>query len=463
MKKRYAYGKLAFPVMSNFPEYLERGERARLFPVLADTSKEGRSTAILLSCLVHVREFGQSMLASVNQKVGKRANLKAYTEVVFKGKTHRPDGLLVLRVGKREWRGLIETKIGNAKLSEEQIADYIDLAKKYNINALITISNQFTSRPDHHPIKLSTKTRSRVEIYHWSWMYIITQADLLISNQSIEDEDQHFILTEMVRFLTHSSTGVKSFDRMPSAWTEVVQKVADGAPLQQKNEEIQDVVAAWHQEVRDISLMLSRQVNVKVEIKLSRSQLDPVTRAKEDTANLVKNHTLTARLDVHNAAASIDVVVDIKRRTISASMMLIAPDNRKTTASRLSWLLQQLQKSSETDIHIKLHWPGRKAHTQHALGELRENSKIAWENSKDRHVLRFEVCMIRQLTKRFGQRKNFIDELENLVSGFYETVGQRLRAYQSPAPRVREDRVDPESVTPKGLQRTVKGEKSEHM
>lgn len=449
--------------MSNLPEYLERGERTRLFPVLADTSKEGRSTAILLSCLVHVREFGQSMLGSVNQKVGKRANLKAYTEVTFNAKAHRPDGLLVLRVGKREWKALIETKIGNAKLNEEQITDYINLAKEHNIDAVITISNQFTSRPDHHPIKLSTKTRSKVKVYHWSWMYIITQADLLISNQSIEDEDQHFILTEMVRFLTHSSTGVKSFDRMPSAWTEVVQKVADGAPLQQKSEEIQDVVAAWHQEIRDISLMLSRQINVKVEVKLSRSHtLDPTTRVKEDVASLVRNHTLTAKLEVQDAAALIDIVVDIKRRTISASMMLMAPSNRKTTASRLSWLLQQLQKSSETDIHIKLHWPGRKTHTQHALKELRENSKIAWENTKDRHVIRFEICMIRQLTKRFGQRKNFIDELENLVSGFYETAGQRLRAYQSPAPRVREDRVDPESVTPEGLQRTTKEEKSEH-
>lgn len=449
--------------MSNFPEYLERGERARLFPVLADTSKEGRSTSIFLSCLINVREFGQSMMGSLKQKVGKRAILSAYTEVVFKGKTHRPDGLLVRSVGKRKWRALIETKIGNARLSEEQIADYIDIAKECDIDAVITISNQFTSRPDHHPIKLSAKTRSKVEIYHWSWMYIITQADLLISNQSIDDEDQLFILTEMLRFLTHSSTGVKSFDSMPSAWTEVVRKVTDGVPLQQKNEEVQDVVAAWHQEVRDISLMLSRQVNVKVEVKLSQShRLNPAAREKEDIASLVRNHILSTKLEVQEAAALIDVVVDTKRRTISASMMLIAPSNRKTTASRLSWLLQQLRKSSDQDIHIKLYWPGRKPYTQHALGELKENSRIAWEDSKDRHVIRFEICMIRQLTKRFGQRKKFIDELENLVSDFYETVGQRLRAYQAPAPKIHEGRVDPESVTPEGLQHTVKGEKSEH-
>ena len=65
---------------------------------------------------------------------------------------------------------------------------------------------------------------------------------------------------------------------------------------------------------------------------------------------------------------------------------------------------------------------------------------------------RFEICMIRQLGKRFGQPKNFIGELEHLVSDFYEAVGQYLRAYQSPAPRVRKDRSNPESVTTEKLQ-----------
>ena len=69
--------------MDKLPEYLKRGEKARLFPVLADTSKEGRSTSILLSCLANVREFGQVMLSSVNKKVGKLGNIATYTEVAF--------------------------------------------------------------------------------------------------------------------------------------------------------------------------------------------------------------------------------------------------------------------------------------------------------------------------------------------------------------------------------------------
>ncbi|MCY3625803.1 MAG: hypothetical protein OXH82_06750 [Candidatus Dadabacteria bacterium] len=445
--------------MDSLPEYLERGEKARLFPVLADTSKEGRSTSILLSCLVHVRGFGQAMLGSVNQRVGKLASLTAYTEVTFadrgEEKAHRPDGLIVLRVDRRRWKALVETKIGNVKLDEEQLAAYMRLAREHNIDAVITVSNQFTSRPDHHPVKLSAKTRSRVKIYHWSWMYIITQADLLISNDDIEDEDQYFVLSEMLRFLTHASTGVKAFDRMPEAWPGIVQKIAAGASLQTKSEEVQDIVGAWHQEVRDISLLLTRKVNVKVEVRLPRSHvLDPAARAKKDAYELAEEQTLSAGLKIQDAAAPIELVVDIGKRTISASMTLEAPGNRKTTPARLNWLLRQLRKTSETDIHIRLIWPGRRPRTQYTLGELRENSVMASTSGQDLPVARFEVCMIHQLGRRFSQRKSFIDELEQMVSGFYETAGQYLRAYQPPAPKVSEDGTAPQSVTPEGLQRT---------
>ncbi len=125
--------------MADLPEYLARGERARLFPVLADTSKEGRSTSILLACLASVREFNQSMLSSIGQRVGKRTAVAAYTEVAFAAerdkKAHRPDGLIVVRVGNREWRAFVETKVGNSELNEEQITAYLDLAKTHGLDA----------------------------------------------------------------------------------------------------------------------------------------------------------------------------------------------------------------------------------------------------------------------------------------------------------------------------------------
>ena len=66
------------------PEYLKQGEPARLFPVLATTSKEGRTTSIFLPCLARIDEFGASLLTSLGHRVGKRSKIECYTEVVFK-------------------------------------------------------------------------------------------------------------------------------------------------------------------------------------------------------------------------------------------------------------------------------------------------------------------------------------------------------------------------------------------
>ena len=52
------------------PEYLKQGETARLFPVLATTSKEGRTTSIVLACLSFVGEFGSEVLSSLGVRVG---------------------------------------------------------------------------------------------------------------------------------------------------------------------------------------------------------------------------------------------------------------------------------------------------------------------------------------------------------------------------------------------------------
>src|SRR4051794_39280688 len=113
--------------MGDIPTYLVRGERARLFPVLADTSKEGRTASILLACLANVDEFGRSLLSTVGQRVGPRARIETFTEVCFKDQTDkfRPDGLIVLDTGLRQWKALIEAKIGNSDLELTQVETYL--------------------------------------------------------------------------------------------------------------------------------------------------------------------------------------------------------------------------------------------------------------------------------------------------------------------------------------------------
>ena len=120
------------------PDFISQGEPARLFPVLSTTSKEGRTTSIVLACLSKIDDLGKILLSSVGQRVGKIAVVETYTEIVFKSQKgnskDRPDGLIILRIGKRKWTALVEAKVGNNLLSEEQIEKYRDIAKEHSLD-----------------------------------------------------------------------------------------------------------------------------------------------------------------------------------------------------------------------------------------------------------------------------------------------------------------------------------------
>ena len=271
-------------------------------------------------------------------------------------------------------------------------------------------------------------------------MYVLTEATLLINNEEIADRDQRVILNEMRRFLNHPSAGVKSFDQMPASWTSLVSGVLAGGAIAANAPEAREVVGAWHQEVRDLSLVLSRQLATDVAVRIPRKlAADPLARQKADLDLLAKSLSLQTTLVVPDAAAPIDVYADLQKRSVIVSMKLRAPTERKSTKARVTWLLRQLASSQPEGIHVRLLWLGRAAATQHPLSELRENPEIASVGRETQAASSFEILLVRDLGGRFGQRKNFITELETVVPEFYEQVGQHLRAWQPPAPKIREE------------------------
>ena len=440
--------------MRDIPAFLTRGERARLFPVLADTSKEGRTASILLACLSNVDEFGRSLLSTVGQRVGPRTRIEGFTEVCFQNQPDklRPDGLIVLSTGQRQWKAVIEAKVGNSDLELDQVEAYLDLARNNEIDALITISNQFAAVPAVHPLQLPSTMRRRMELYHWSWMHVLTEASLLLANDDILDRDQRFILNEMVRFLTHQSAGVKGFDQMPATWTELVNSVQAGAAPSANSPEVRETVGAWHQVVRDLSLTMSRQIGVEVSPKIPREHLrDLDARAKSDAAHLCGQRCLAATFSIPDAAAPLEVSADLRARSVSVSMRLRAPEERKGTKARVNWLLRQLAQSLPDNWHVRLYWPGRSAHTQKPVAALRDNIDQAADERPGMVVSSFDVLLVRDIGPRFAQRRNFITELADTVPQFYDQVGQHLRAWQPTAPRLLEEKAEPASVSTEAL------------
>lgn len=426
----------------NLPAYLSSGEQARLIPVAADGNKETRATSIILATMSAVPAYRKAMLGYLGKRVGIRSGLQCFTEITFKDtkEKSRPDGLLLLDNGRgKVWSCLVEAKIKNQNLDQEQIEKYILLAKQHNIDAILTISNQFVAIPTHSPLKLSKVSTRGVEIYHCSWMHALTTAMLLISEDEFESFEQKFILSEMIRYFSHQSTGISTFDRMNSEWKDIITKIQSGAILNKSDISVENTVGAWHQESRDICLLLSRKLNRAVKLKLNKAHADdPITRVKDDSEALTKNYKLVCVFDIPNTASSMLVTADLLRRSVSLSMTLIAPKDKQKTSSKVNWLLKQLAKSEPNNIYIKASWPSRCSDTQAPLIEVRENQNVVHSENKGITPVSFEVLLIQDLSSKFSGAKTFIEILEASVLEFYEQVGQHLRAYIAPPPPINE-------------------------
>lgn len=437
--------------MTHLPDMLKRGERARLFPVLADTSKEGRTLSIFLSCLQNIDELGRALLASIDVRPGARSRIECFTEVGLHkcgAKANlRPDGLIMVTTGAKTWSALVEAKVGNSDLTTEQIDGYVELAKLNGIDAVVTLSNQFAPLPSHHPVQGTSAVRKRIALSHWSWMYVVTEATLLLNNGDVEDKEQRTILHEMNRFLLHQSSGVKDFDQMPSVWPDLVSKIQAGGTVAANSAEAKGAIGAWHQASRHLSYVLSRQLSTDVEVRMSRAHAaDPGARQKAALQTLLEEALLETILIVPNAAADIRILADLRKRSVTLSMRLKAPDDVKSTKARLNWLLRQLAKSDAKNLHVRLIWPGKTPTSQHSLDALRTDNSLASANRPDQTVTSFEVLLVKDLGGRFGQRKNFIGDVEAALPDFYEQVTQYLKAWQAKAPKLPSEKSDPSNV-----------------
>ncbi len=431
------------------PEYFERGQYARLIPSVADTNKEERALSILLSALVSVHEFRQVMLQSLGVRVGKRAQLEAWTEVVFNKTKNgddangRPDGALILNTGKKEWRALIEAKVGGDEVGEKQLSSYVEKAKENNFDAVITITNQFVALPDHHPVSLPKKSTKSIDIFHWSWTYAITQAELLLQSDGIDDEDQHYILKEVVEYFNDKSSGKSGFTSMNKEWKDIVHKCRNNSTISKSSQEVLNTVSSWHQEQRELCLKMWPLIGEKAEVKLARVfKKDPNKRLNDDCEKLAKDKKLTATIQIPNAASELEVTASLIPRTITCSMKLEAPKDKVRSSAKLNWLLRQIPDDLNENFHIKAFRAGRAPDTDKPISKLKQDPDLIEADNSSTPPSSFEVFYIVDLASKFQGNRVFIEQLEEAVPFFYAQVGQHLRAWVAPPPKVKKSNFD---------------------
>lgn len=416
------------------PDAFPHGEIARLFPPLSESNRERRIVSIFLAMLPRVPALGTALLSTAGFKVGKRTKMSAFTEVVHvDGPDKRVDGLIVARTGSAEWRALLEAKIEKSVHSADQINGYLDLAKN-DVDAFITISNEFVARADHPVVEVKANLLKKVQMCHWSWTFIATQCEIILYQTDNLDEEQAFLLHEFLRLLDHPKSGVERFKHMPQSWKDLVEQIALKKSLRKTDPVVTETAEAWIQEIRDLSLMMTRHVGQEVTSNFSRAATskDLVDRVSRDVVG--NNPHLRTSLTVPGAASKIAVDVDLARKSISVSMQLKAPTDKKSTKARVNWLVRMVD-GSDDRAHVTAYWPASARTTMAPLAALREDPAHPDLAVDGKSPTKFDLEFHEGTRRRFAGSRTFIEDLERIVREFYDFAGQHLRAFQPPPPK----------------------------
>ncbi len=259
----------------------------------------------------------------------------------------------------------------------------------------------------------------------------------MLDSDEFDSEEQKYILKEFVRYMEHPASGVKHFDKMNAEWRDVCRQAISGNPLSKNSNEVENTIASWHQEVRDVCHLMSERLNRSARIKLPRSHInDPEKRIKEDSELLSKEFELRFSLEIPDAASQIDVSANMRSRVLCCSMTLVAPKDKKRATSRVNWLLRQLSKSDPSDAYIKSNFPGKTPSIQAKLDDIREDSSLL-VGDNGALPTSFDIMIVRDIAGKFSGSKKFIEEIESLVPYFYSEIGQHLTPYVPPAPTIK--------------------------
>ena len=424
----------------NFLDQLKSSDDARLIPTLPESKREERATSILLATFRVVPTFALDMLKEAGAPTGKRVKVHCLTEVVPKGQDGaklRPDGIVIIDTGRSIWSAIIESKVGLNQLESAQIESYVALARNLQCDAVITISNQFSTIPTHHPISIPKNKLGKVGLYHFSWLSLVSRAVHLAANKQVDDPEQSFILDELIRYLQNAKSGVSLMTQVGPGWKSTGGQILQGVRLLKSSDAVEQAVTSWQQLTRYLALQLSLVLAKPVSIHLTRLQTkDPENRIKSHIDELVGPHSLTDYFEIPNAAGKLKVTADFSRRALDFSMMVSSPKNKTYASACINWLLRQI-KSEDEDLLIRANWPGRTPATMVRISKLRDDPNLIVPNSSKAIPTNLEVVRVVDLAGKFQQKRKFVEIAEMEIVRFYDEVCQHLKNWIPPAPKVK--------------------------
>lgn len=417
----------------------ENWHQARLIPtsgINGAEEQERRATSALLAVMSSVREFGRVLTQPLGAPAGA---VETYIEVPFTLGDQRlyPDGLIRVSRGKKSWTALVEVKTGTNLLAAEQLENYLDIARDQGFDAVITISNEIPAVVGQHPTKLDKRKLRKVALHHWSWSHVLAEAVLQKEHRGVADQDQAWILGELIRYLEHPRSGALEFDDMGSSWVAVREAVSAGT-LRPNDKTAPEVASRFDALLRYASLQLGRQLGDEVTPALSRKEVaDPVLRSQSLVASMCESGTLQGAIRIPNTVGLLVVTADLRAGRVTCHVDIDAPKEGRPL-TRVNWLVRQLKQSPETLRVEAFVMHGRGSGTAELLRDVRENPGVLIHDAK-REFRSFRVAMSAPLGSKRGRgRGSFIDSVITAINGFYSDVMQNLKAWTATPPRMRD-------------------------
>lgn len=296
--------------------------------------------------------------------------------------------------------------------------------------------------PGQHPTVIDKKKLKKVELYHFAWSEVLTEAVVQKEHRGVADPDQAWVLSELIRYLEHPKSGALEFNNMGQGWV-AARGGAKAGTLRASEPETVETVARFDALLRYVGLKLGRRLGTEVTMARSHQDAaDPTRRALRLATELADSGRLAGALRIPHTVGNLAVTVDLRAGLASCSVDIDAPKEGKAL-TRVRWLTRQLQHAPDATTVEAIYAHQRGAGPVASLSAVRETPDVLVPDRK-RELRTFRVSLGQPMGIKNGTgRGTFITSVEESVETFYSEVMQRLKAWRAAPPRLREQQPEP--------------------
>lgn len=260
---------------------------------------------------------------------------------------------------------------------------------------------------------MAANKRRKCSIYHFAWADIRTFLEIQTQDSSLGDVEAK-ILFECLEFFWEETSGILTYDAMPTDWPKFVESSGTALGFGSKTAGITEIVHGWQQERRDLCSKLVHLTRSDVELGHEAGvRADKDLRLKIDRKMLADDYLLSAQFIFRSSKVKLKLLSDLRACKTTLTLELAPPANKKSKAV-VNWVVTAIEGLEIQDAFVLFDWKGR-GHVQAIpVPELLRNPEAAYEGQKDAPKI-IHIIRDKHDVRRFKSRKLFIEDLEALT------------------------------------------------